>query len=110
VSLSNLFHKNQRGITMSFGNFLNVAVSTVSNKGYDVLQNNLPKIQELFKKQVGPALVTVAKDDAKMTLISQTVYDLLPAPIRLVVKKDVFVQFCLTHKDKILPVTQQDTP
>lgn len=95
---------------MSFGSFLNAAVSTVSNKGHDILQKNLPKIQELFKKQVGTALVTVAKDDAKMKVISQTVYGLLPVPIRLVVNEDVFVQFCLTHKDKVLPVTQQNTP
>ncbi len=91
---------------MNFGSFLdevkNKAASAVSGKGYDILQNNLPKIQKLFKEQVGSTLVAVVKDNAKMTLISQTVYGLLPVPIRLVVDEAVFVQFCLEHKDKLI--------
>jgi hypothetical protein len=30
-------------------------------------------------------------------------YEAMPFPVRMAVKEDVFVQFCFSHRDRLLP-------
>ena len=79
------------------------------SKAETLLLGQMPKIREFFASKVGPALVTAAKDDTKLRAFSESVYSLLPAPIRFVVKQEKFVQFCFAHRDKLI-VQPPSTP
>lgn len=68
-----------------------------------VLADHWPRIQELFHSKVGPAALAAVQDDAQMKTIVTFIYDALPFPVRPLVKQDVFVTFCLAHRDKLLP-------
>jgi hypothetical protein len=68
-----------------------------------VLADHWPKVQELFRSKVGPAALAAVQDDGQMATVIGLVYDALPFPVRPLVKQDVFVKFCLGHRDKLLP-------
>lgn len=93
---------------MDFNNLLNEAknkVSVATNGKSDVIiADNLAKIQLLFKTKAGETLKAIASDDHKMTEISKFVYGELPLPFRLITKEDVFVDFCLKNRDKVLGI------
>ena len=65
------------------------------------LEENWPKVKELFREKVGPAALAAVQDDRQMTPVLKMVYEALPFPIRLVVKQDAFIQFCLAHRDRL---------
>jgi hypothetical protein len=76
-------------------------VAMLNSEITDFLHSHLPKIQKLFRDKVEPSLLKVAQNDAVVTNVSKLVYTTLPAPIRLVVTEEMFIQFCLTYQDKI---------
>ena len=65
-----------------------------------------PKVQQLFLEKVGPVALAAAKNDQAMTSLFKTVYSVLPFPVRMVVKEDVFTTFCLNHRTKLLPPSE----
>lgn len=67
------------------------------------IEEHWPKIQQLFQEKVGPAALTAAKNDDTMRTCFKTVYEALPFPLRLAVKEDAFMQFCFSHRDRLLP-------
>jgi hypothetical protein len=69
------------------------------------LDEHWPKIQQIFQEKVGPAALAAAKDDATMTAAIKVVYLALPFPVHLVVKEPAFVEYCLAHRDRLLPGT-----
>ena len=66
------------------------------------VEEHLPKIQKVFKEKVAPTALAAAKDDKTMENIFDTVYQALPLPLRLVIKKNDFVEFCFKHRDKLV--------
>jgi hypothetical protein len=66
------------------------------------LEENWPKIQQLFQEKVGPAALAAAKDDEKFASAVKIVYEVLPFPVKLVVKQDAFRQYCLLHRDRLI--------
>jgi hypothetical protein len=52
---------------------------------------------------VGPAALAAARDDANMQTLFKIVYAVVPFPIQMVVKEDVFIKFCFSHRDRLLP-------
>jgi hypothetical protein len=56
----------------------------------------------MFRDKVGPQLRDHLANPEKVASDSKVVYSLLPMPVRLLVKEDAFVQFCLDHKDELL--------
>jgi hypothetical protein len=66
------------------------------------LEENWPKIQQLFREKIGPAAAEAAKDDQKFATVAKIVYEALPFPVKLVVKQDAFLQFCVAHRDKLI--------
>ena len=72
--------------------------------GQDVerkIQDNWPRIQELFREKAGPAVLAAIHDDEKMTAVLKLVHEALPFPLRLLVKQDAFVQFCLARREHL---------
>lgn len=70
-----------------------------------ILEEQWPKIQQLFKEHVGPAALAAAQNDQTMQSLFKTVYSILPFPVRMVVKEDAFVTFCLEHRTRLLPAS-----
>jgi len=66
------------------------------------IEEHWPRIQQLFKEKVGPAALAAAHNDETVTSAAKLVHEALPFPLRMLVKQDAFVQFCLAHRDKLV--------
>jgi hypothetical protein len=75
----------------------------LDEKTNKAIEENWPKIQQIFQDKVGPAALAAAQDDAKMETVFKLAYAALPFPIHLAVKEDAFVKFCFAHRDRLLP-------
>ncbi|MEY4767423.1 MAG: hypothetical protein RL637_62 [Pseudomonadota bacterium] len=93
---------------MDFNQLLNQAKKQVSSNldhlAHEMIKANLPKIQELFKQQAAHSLAAAVNDDAKMTALSQTVYQSLPTAVKTAVSLSAFTQFCLQYRHSLLPL------
>ena len=83
---------------MVFGETLNQQVDKA-------IIENWPKIQDIFQKTVSEPALLAAKNDKTCEVLFLQVYKQLPLPIRLVVKKDLFVKFCFDNRDKLVSKT-----
>lgn len=70
-----------------------------------VIEENWPKVQQVFQEKVGPAALAAAKDDKTMESLFMLVYAALPFPVHIAVKEDAFVKFCFGHRDRLLPAS-----
>jgi|SRR5579863_2157799 hypothetical protein len=71
-----------------------------------VMEENWPKVQQVFREKVGPAALATAQNDETMGKIFKLVYAALPFPVHLAVKEEAFVKFCFANKDRLLPATE----
>ena len=67
------------------------------------IEENWPKIQQVFQEKVGPAALAAAKNDEQMLTLFKLVYAALPFPVHMAVKEDAFVKFCFSHRDRLMP-------
>ena len=86
----------------------------LDEKTRKAIEDNWPKVQQVFREKVGPAALAAAHDDEKMKRLCEVVYGALPFPVKLAVKEDAFVRFCFEHRDRLMPSdltgTQQPDP
>jgi hypothetical protein len=75
----------------------------LDQKTEKAIEENWPKIQQVFKEKVGPAALAAAKDDEKMQSLFKLVYAALPFPVHLAVKEEAFIKFCFSHRDRLMP-------
>jgi hypothetical protein len=73
------------------------------------IEEHWPRVQQLFQEKVGPAALAAAHNDETVTSAAKLVHEALPFPLRMVVKQDTFVEFCLAHRDKLVPPAAQGT-
>lgn len=66
------------------------------------IEQNKSKILPFLKEKTGEASLAVLKDDANVEKLASFLYALLPALVRLALREDVFVQFMLDNRNKIL--------
>jgi hypothetical protein len=76
--------------------------STLGASVQEKIQANWPMIKQQFQDKLGNDLRNHLADPEKAVAASKMVYSVLPMPVRLIVKEEVFVQFCLQHKDELL--------
>jgi len=77
-------------------------------QGYNaLLEKQIPLIKELFTERLGPGALTTLRSEAALTAAVAGLYEFLPAPVRLVANRDIFVSFCVRNLDKILPEAPQ---
>lgn len=48
------------------------------------------------------SIKNIIHDDAKLTTLFETVHGSMPLPFRLIIKQDVFVEFCLKNRNRFL--------
>ena len=75
----------------------------LDEKTRKAIEDNWPKVQQVFREKVAPAALAAAHDDEKMQRLLEVVYEALPFPVHLAVKEDAFVKFCFEHRDRLIP-------
>jgi hypothetical protein len=68
-----------------------------------LLEKQIPLIKNLMMEKVGPAVQATLRSPAAWAAVIGGLYEFLPAPVRLVVNRDIFVSYCLRNLDKIQP-------
>jgi hypothetical protein len=67
------------------------------------IEEHWPKVQQIFQEKIGPAALAAASNDDKMRSLFKLAYEAIPFPGRMLIKEDAFVQFCFSHRDRLLP-------
>jgi hypothetical protein len=75
----------------------------VDQNAQEKIEEHWPKVQQIFQEKIGPAALAAAKNDDAMRSLFKMVHEALPFPLRMVVKEEAFVQFCFSHRDRLLP-------
>lgn len=79
----------------------------------NTLESNIPTIRNVLLEKIPPTVientVQYIDDDEKVKQVFGSVYMLLPSFIKIIVKQDAFVQFCL-EKKKILLADSMKKP
>ncbi len=78
----------------------------LDEKTNKTIEENWPKVQQVFQEKVGPAALAAAQDDEKMRTLFKLVYAALPFPVHLAVKEEPFIKFCFEHRDRLMPGSQ----
>jgi hypothetical protein len=68
-----------------------------------IIEEHLPKIQQLFEEKVGPAALAAAQNNQTMSSLFKMVYTLLPFPVRMIINEGAFVSFYLSNRSRLLP-------
>jgi len=66
------------------------------------VEEHLPKIKEIIQEKIAPEALTAVQNDEMMEILLTPVYKLLPLPVRLVIKKDMFIKFCFDNRDRFI--------
>lgn len=78
----------------------------LSEQATNKLLEELPAIKELVFEKVAPAVletgVKYIEDDNRVKPVFETAYQFLPFAIRIMVKQQDFVDFCMARKKEIL--------
>jgi hypothetical protein len=80
--------------------------TSIMQESYDLMLKYLPTIKNVINEHVAPASKEVIKNDKVMRATFGGVYQFLPAPIRWVVEKETFVDFCLKNRDMLLEIDE----
>ena len=83
--------------------------TAIREKGNKLIEQELPKIQLHFQETIGPRAAEIIHDDALMTKCFERIYKLVPLPVRLVIKKPAFVEFCLQNRYRIAGIEATTT-
>lgn len=67
-----------------------------------IFEENKSKITTLIKEEAGKLSIAALRDDSNVKNIAVAIYELLPRPFRVALREDVFVQFILNNREKIL--------
>jgi hypothetical protein len=70
---------------------------------FSVLEKQIPTIRKLLLEKVGPGALKALKSDSAWALALGSIYEFLPTAVRLVIRRETFVDFGLKNKEKLLP-------
>ena len=81
-------------------------LGSLSDRAKEILAEQLPVIQKMVTDKAMTFVKThglnYLQDNEKLKPLFETTYQALPLPIRLLVRQDTFIQFCLSKKDFLL--------
>jgi hypothetical protein len=77
---------------------------TIKTKVLPLLAKKEPEIKAIIKEKAGTALKSLASNEPLLKTIFEKIHELLPAPLKLVVSTDTFVNYCISNKDEVLKV------
>jgi hypothetical protein len=68
-----------------------------------MLEKHIPLIKNLLVEKIGPAALATLRSETALMAAVGGLYEFLPTAVRLVINRDVFVNFCVRNLDRILP-------
>lgn len=68
-----------------------------------LLEKQIPLIKKLLIEKIGPAALATLRSETALAAAIGGLYEFLPTAVRLVVNRDLFVNFCVRNLDRILP-------
>ncbi len=74
-----------------------------------LLERQIPLIKKLVMENINGSALASLHSEAALAVIVGGIYEFLPTPLRLVVSRDIFVNFCVNNLDKILPENPNST-
>jgi uncharacterized protein len=75
----------------------------------DVLEKHIPAISSLLSDKIGPATLSTLRGKATLGVAVGSAYEFLPVAVRIVVPRQIFVDFVVENLDRILPKTPEST-
>lgn len=72
-------------------------------KGSAMLETQIPLIKKLMVEKVAPSTLATLRSPSTMAVAVGGLYEFLPVAVRLVVNREIFVSFCVSNLDRILP-------
>lgn len=77
----------------------------------ELLEGYLPTVQAWLREKLGCLTIEVIQNDVLMTHALVLVYQLLPSAVRMIVREERFVVFCLSHRDRLIEqYSRPDSP
>ena len=61
-------------------------------------------IRALLTNKIGSTVFERISNDATCPQVFSILYDILPFPVKIVLKRELFMQVCTSNKDKIIAV------
>ncbi len=83
------------------------ATPNAANPALALLQTQIPFIKKLITEKIGPATLATLKDKNAWAIAIGSLYEFLPAPVRIVIPRQSFVEFCIANLDKLIPAQAQ---
>lgn len=77
--------------------------STLKGSATALLETQIPLIKKLLVEKIGPGTLATLRNPATMSVAVGGLYEFLPIAVRLVVNREIFVGFCVSNLDRILP-------
>ncbi len=68
-----------------------------------MLEKQIPLIKNLLVDKIGPAALATLRSETALAAAVGGLYEFLPTAVRLIVNRDIFVNFCVRNLDRILP-------
>jgi len=81
--------------------------NTINQQIENIINEHWSFIKKIFQENIGSIVLEEVKDDKTMKTLIITIYKQLPLPVRLIIKKDIFVQYCLENRDRLFGNTQE---
>ncbi len=69
----------------------------------DVLEKHIPAIRSLLSDKIGPATLAALRGKAALGMAVGSAYEFLPTAVRIIVPRQIFVDFVVENLDRILP-------
>lgn len=79
------------------------AASWAVSAYHEVLEKHLPAIRSLLTEKIGPGALASLRGKAALGVAVGSAYEFLPTAVRIVVPRQVFVDFVVENLDRILP-------
>ncbi|ELR63163.1 hypothetical protein C942_04059 [Photobacterium marinum] len=73
-----------------------------STKINEIIQSQWPKIEGILLERMIPLAGDKINDDEFITKAFENTYEFLPMPIRMLLPKEKFISYCLTHKEPLI--------
>lgn len=78
----------------------------INERVAELIQMQLPAIKSIIFDKILPKITeqgeAFLKDESKLIMVLEKTYEMLPFPLRLILKKDDFIQFFIKHKELLL--------
>ncbi len=79
-------------------------------KGVSAIEQQVPRIKAIVSERVGPLAKKTIENDEAMIQTFRMLHEFLPTTLRLMLKKDKFVEFCLRNRERLIDRPEQDEP